>query len=347
MAEAIPVIIDKDKLKSELAVFLSVARTSKEVKEKFGLAEKDLRSLVKEIPDHDYYIHRTNGDLLYVVVSRESERVPKPKVWTPRIHKKQPLIWVQMPDDVSWDRLIIIPLADLHYGSFHCDEKLLNQRIREIEMRENAFAIIEGDLIENALDDSPGGAIYDQKMRPQEQVNRIIDKLLPIAHKILWATPGNHEDRTKKRCDLNPMRFICQMLKIPYFEEPLFANILWKGNVFTFYCLHGSTNAQTEGGKMNRAAAPMKFIDFTMFVVMGHVHDKTTNKTLRICRERKFDADGNLISFDLVERKQYVVICPSFYGYFGSYAAKRPFSPGSRGKIVMTLFANGDYHVPA
>jgi hypothetical protein len=76
-----------------------------------------------------------------------------------------------------------------------------------------------------------------------------------------------------------------------------------------------------------------------MFTVMAHVHDATTNTTVRICRDRK--------NFKLLEKKQYVLICPAFLSYFGSYASKHLYEPGAQGTINCELFANGDYHLRA
>lgn len=330
--------------------FFNTARTAKEIQKHLNLDEANLKQIVKNIPDYDLFVHRNaSGQLIYILSKQIiTELKLKPKIWIYRLQPEgQPYVWIQFPDDVPWDRIIIIPLNDVHYGSFHCDEKLLTRRIKEIELRENCFTIIPGDLVENALPDSPGGAIFEQKIRPETQIEKIETKLAPIAHKILSALGGNHEGRSEKRCDLNPMKDICKALKVPYFKEPYFMNISWKGYVFTFYIQHGSTNAQTEGGKINKANVPSKFIDFTMFLIMAHVHDKGVNKMIRICRERQIDENGKITNFDLVEKKYYVITLASLYGYHGSYAAKRPYIPGSKEKVVISLFANGDYHVPA
>lgn len=330
--------------------FFTSARTAKEIQERFDLGEASFKQIVKNIPDYDLFAHRdVNRQLIYILSKQIiTELKLKPKIWIYRLQPQgQPYLWVQFPDDVSWDRIIIIPLSDVHYGSFHCDEKLLTRRLKEIELRDNCFTFIPGDLIENALPDSPGGAIFDQKIRPEAQIDKIKIKLAPIAHKILSALGGNHEGRSEKRCDINPMSIICNDLRVPCFNEPFFMNISWKGYIFTFYIQHGSTNAQTEGGKIGKANVPSKFIDFTMFLIMAHVHDKGVNKMVRICRERQIDKEGKIISFDLIEKKHYVITLSSLYGYHGSYAAKKPYVPGSKEKVVISLFANGDYHVPA
>lgn len=329
--------------------FFSIGRTPKEIEQTLGMNEPAFLDFIKkELPEVDLFIHRNfDNQPLYVLLEKRENLELKVRIWQYRIQPDgQPYLWIQFPDDLRWDRIVVLPGADAHFGSASHDRVAFNKWLGEIKRKENTFGIIPGDALENALPDSPGGAIFDQVMRPRDQIEQFTEKIRPIAHKILWAQAGNHEARSKKRCDLDPLFYICKDLGIPYFEEPVFVNILWKGCIFSFYCQHGSTSAQTEGGKVNKAAGPLKFIDFVMFLVMAHVHDKTTNKTLKICRKRVFDEKGGIIETELLEKKQYVVICPSFYGYFGSYASRRPFAPGSRKLVAMTIFANGDYHVP-
>jgi hypothetical protein len=116
----------------------------------------------------------------------------------------------------------------------------------------------------------------------------------------------------------------------------VFVDINWKGNVFTFHDQHGRAGGQTKGGKMNAAARPQEMQEHVMFTIMAHVHDGDVSRNTRICRNR--------VDFCLELKKQYIIICPSFFGYFGSYASKAGYKPGSYGSINCDLFANGDYH---
>jgi len=111
---------------------------------------------------------------------------------------------------------------------------------------------------------------------------------------------------------------------------------MWKGYVFTFHASHGRSGSQTKGGKINAAIKPQKMQEHVMFTVSAHVHDAMLNRTTRFCRDR--------VNFELVEKKQYVIICPSFMGYFDSYASKHGYEPGSYGAITCELYPNGDFH---
>jgi hypothetical protein len=247
----------------------------------------------------------------------------------------QPYMMVQIPSS-SDPKLKIVPLADVHYGASSAMVDKLREYVNWIADRDDTFCFLNGDMFENAHGDSCRGvAIYEQEVRPKTQLEELAHILAPIAHKILWAHPGNHEDRSRTR-DYDPLERLCELLHIPYSYEPIYVDILWRGNVFSFHAKHGNTSSQTKGGKMNAAMRPQKFQDFTMFTVMSHVHDGDASRNVRICRDRE--------NFRLVQRKQYTVITPSFFGYFGSYASKAGYEPGSYGAINMELFANGDYH---
>lgn len=328
--------------------FLSRGRTAIELSKEFGIPLERVPEILKQRTPKEFELFFTRNDfnqLIFLLLNKPKKRELKHKIWLPAIHKdeRKPYLWIQLPDNLSWKKITIAPLYDIHYGAEGCDEKKFDEYIDWIAKTDNVFCILGGDNLENALADSPGGAIFEQMMRPQKQVTQFEEKIAPIAHKILWALPGGHEERSKKRSDIDPLYFICRNLGIPYYNQPIFADILWNGYVFSFYCHHGVTNSRTEGGKLNAASRPLAYTEFTMFYIMGHVHDEVTNPSIRICRERKFDESGNLVELRLVEKEQYVVIAPAFYKYWGTYAARSGYFPPSRGSVACILYANGNY----
>ncbi len=282
----------------------------------------------------------------------EQRNVPAGRQWGLwKAKNHQPYMWAQFPRSFPHNRLQIVPLSDVHYGARAHNLKRFQQYIDWIAANDNVFTFLNGDIIENAIDGSVGGAVYESIMTPEEQIwgsddeqhAGIINLLRPIAHKILWAQPGNHEWRTWKKTNIDPTRIVCGELKIPYFSEPVYADILAWGHRYTFFCHHGTTGSQTKGGKLNAAARPTEFQEAVDFVVMGHVHDSMANPTTRIVRRRTLDSNGRVTDFALEERAQYVVICPSFHGYFGNYGARAGFAPGSWGSVNCSLFSDGTY----
>jgi hypothetical protein len=327
----------KPKAKKSLAQFLT---SGKRVFEIEGYFEKPLAEVLSDIPE-GYELFQTvdtHHNTIYVLIPEvPTDYVLKDKIWTYRWQPDgQPYLWIQMPDS-SCKKLKVVPIADLHEGNQACNIEKFREWVNWIASRDDVFAFINGDLFENAHGDSNRGvAIYEQTTRPRGQLDEMVHILAPIAHKILWAIPGNHEDRSRVR-DYDPLEWLCDKLQIPYSYEPIYVDVLWKGFVFDFFCQHGNTGSQTKGGKINSATRPQKFQEHVCFTVMAHVHDATTNTTVRIVRDRK--------TFKLLEKKQYVLICPAFLSYFGSYASKHLYEPGAQGTINCELFANGDYHL--
>jgi len=347
-----------NKLKTDpasLAKFLSQPRTVKEVARRLknsGLTVNDVRKL--EIPAGTALFEQKDphDNSVFVAIAQPQPQVLTPREWSYWVNPENfPYIWIQFPLDCKLRRLKIVPLSDVHYGAKACNVERFVEYLGWIQKSREVFTFLNGDIIENAIDGSIGGAVYESVLTPDEQLYGkadgsalgIIDLLRPVAHKILWAHPGNHEWRTKKKTDIDLLKIICRELDIPYFDEPIYADVLAWGQRFTFFCQHGKTGSGTKGGKMNAAAKPGEFQEAVDFMVMGHVHDSMANPITRIVRKREYDENGQLVSFKLVERPQYTVICPSFYDYFKSYAAQAGYSPGSWGTVSCTLFQDGTY----
>lgn len=239
----------------------------------------------------------------------------------------------------------IFPFSDVHWGHRRCDKGNFLRDVKKVGEYPNRFAFLNGDNMENSLGDSATGAAWaEQDANPREQIKQLLAVFRPIAHKILVARPGNHEDRTEKKAIINPLEVLCDALHIPYFRGPSNMEIVWKGYRWTFFMKHGTGASNTPGGKLNSVGRDRGYNDFRNFFIMGHVHDEMTHKVVRALRRREFDGD-KLSRFWVEYLKEYKIICPSYLLYSGTYAEDMGLSPGSRNTIVIRLFANGDYHV--
>ncbi|RMD59877.1 hypothetical protein D6821_00135 [Candidatus Parcubacteria bacterium] len=329
---------------------MSRGRTLAEICEEFNLSPERVLAYLKShtvLNGHELFVHRNNSqEQIYVYAPRnnQADKLPN-RIWRFRMHPNLPYIWIAFPDDLTFRKIILAPVSDAHYGALAHMSKEFDEYLEWIKNSDNVFGFLTGDEMENTHQDFPPGGVFEQSIRPRKQLIQLREKLRPLAHKILFGIPGNHEWRSAKKADIDPLWVICDSLGIPYFDEPVYVDILWNGYVFTMFCQHGGGNAITKGGKLNRALRPLEFQEHVMFNIMGHVHDSILDETPCICRERKFDKDGKLVSFRLVHRKQYTVICPSFMKFFGSYAARAGYSPPSFGITVCEIYPNGDYNI--
>ena len=329
------------KVKS-LESFLVKGRTLKEITEYFAVDEKEAEKMLKKVPV-GFELFKTLNSFhqhIYILLPKISKEIKvKSKVWKFVTQPDgQPYMWINLPKN-GFSKIKVAPIADLHYGAKEFKKEKFAEYVNWIKQNDNVFCFLAGDIFENCSGESNRGvSIFDQVLTPTQQREDVMRLLAPIAHKILWAVPGNHENRSRKY-DFDPLEYVCNKLDIPYFQEPVYVDVIWNDYVFTFFCQHGKSGSLTEGGKLNAAARPLEFQEHVHFTIMAHVHDAKTIRPTRIVRDR--------VNFKLIEKKQYVVICPAFLDYFGSYAARAVYKPGAWGTVTCEIYRNGDYHASA
>ena len=94
-------------------------------------------------------------------------------------------------------------IADLHVGALEFLEKEWHD-FRENVLAEGAYLIIAGDMMNNTTRSSVSN-IFDETMRPREQKRWLANELEPFRDRILCATDGNHERRSERDVDDNPL----------------------------------------------------------------------------------------------------------------------------------------------
>ena len=329
----------------EFQKFLLFARTKEEIFKQFG---EDGETLLGEhYPGLNLFKQINNyGKEIFILLPEinQDEIKVKPREW--QFHHSestdgnfaQPYQLVQLPDsmfDNPEQEVIIAPLYDVHYGHFACKHSKLLSYLRWIEETPNILTFIGGDLIENALENDKG-MTYSQEFPPNTQINDICKMLAPIANKVLFMLPGNHERRTEKRAGIDPTKIIANTLDIPCFSGPVYCSILGANYKWKMYVMHGNTFSQTKGGKLNSAGKPKNFIDFVNFIVSGHCHDSITNPETCIVEDPE--------RCRLVYKTQWTVIAPSFLHWENSYAYQAGWPPPSKGGIALRIFKNGGYN---
>ena len=316
--------------------FLIKARTEKEIVSAF---ENGMELLKKNYDGLNLFTQRNQyNELVYILLpepAKEIEILPRAYQFhrgTSDTGEDQPYLLIKLPD--FKDKLVIAPLFDVHYGhSTHNFEKFMSY-IRWIKETPNVYAILGGDMMENALDDGRGMS-YDQSENPQTQLNRLTEILSTIAHKILVSVPGNHEQRTKKHTGIDVAQVLAERLKVPYFNGPVTMSILANTYKWTFYVFHGYGNSQTKGGKMNIASRPKNWTGLVHFFVSGHTHDCIAESETAIMEDP--------INCRIMLVKQWTVVASAFLGWYGSYAYEAGYKPPAQGGVSMELLANGGY----
>jgi transposase len=337
---------NNDKIDAEAWLdFFSGSKTTREAAEHFKVSHLKVKKKLKQIiPDYKLYKHNDIlGERLYVYLPEFKDSLSKSKIWSYVMEKTgKPGVAINLPSDVGWrkktrkkhrkEKIRIVPISDVWLKHPRHDGANFEERLNWIARESHVFAILNGDI----LYPQPFGSKKERGKNFAKVVEELRVKLSPISHKILWAQAGCFEEKYERTDELfDPIEYLCNEWDIPYFKTPCYNIISWKKHLFYFYCIHGRSVAQKRGSKLNAAVRPLEFTEFTHFFVMSHIKDNITKKIRRVRR--------GLV--DLILKKQYVAICPSFVKYDESREARWGYVPPSRGQLNFVLYANGDYHL--
>ena len=234
----------------------------------------------------------------------------------------------------------VYPIADVHLGAReHMADAWKEFRTMVLE-DPDAYLILAGDLLNNSTRNSVSN-IFEETMRPREQKRLMTEMLMPLRDKILCAIPGNHEGRSGKDADDDPIYDICAKLDIEdlYRENLAFLKIRMgdlKGDgernpTYMFVVSHGAGGGQLTGASVNRSERFGYAIDGADVLVVGHSHKPFVSPPFKI----KIDPYNNKVS-----TRPFRVVCASSWLEYGSYAARKMLLPSGYVSEVITLGGN-------
>lgn len=180
----------------------------------------------------------------------------------------------------EFKELLVVPIADAHYGNPLFSEIHFTRLLEYILAHDNCYAVCIGDLCDAVLASSVGN-IYEQKVTPQQQRDKMIEWLLPIKDRILGCCGGNHEARIYKATGMDITKDIATSLHIPYRQEGIMLKVsfgsgnehhLDKPYTYFLYCNHGYGGARTKAAKAVKVERLATFIHADCYL-MAHDHD--------------------------------------------------------------------------
>lgn len=186
------------------------------------------------------------------------------------------IIKVDLPKEMENVELHIF--GDIHIGSNKCQYQELKQRIEYVRTKENARAIVLGDLINNSTKNSVGD-VYGEGLSPMEQIKLATELFAPIKEKIIGIVSGNHERRTYRMDGIDLIHFFAAELGISEMYDYAAILLLVRygshssgKNCTAIYCTHGDgTSGATVGGKANGLQKRGNVVDADVFIT-GHTH---------------------------------------------------------------------------
>lgn len=249
---------------------------------------------------------------------------------------------------ISLDRgitdLVIHTGADWHVGDMFCREKEIDQMLREVQTHDNHYLILDGDLANNATKSSVSDG-YAEKLTPQQQLERIEQKLEPVKDKILLWVPGNHEYRTYKESGIDISKVAAMQLGILdrycatggllflRFGQETKGRPESNGSgkvrqiCYTIYANHGSGGGRKEGAKAVRLADMASIVDADIYI---HAHTHLP----MIMKEAFYRTDARNSTYAKVD-KLFVNTASSLD--YGGYGEMYEFKPSSRTSPVLSL----------
>ncbi len=236
---------------------------------------------------------------------------------------------IQFSYPETWENIELYALNDLHIGDPKTDIKLFQQFVKHIKEKENRLVVCVGDLLNNALKSSVSN-VYNETMNPSEQRKWLAVELEPIKNRILCMVSGNHEYRTVKEADMDPVEWLTDKLGIEnYSEEAMALKINFgkdkrhcKEVSYTIYITHGCGGGKRPGSSLNNIELLAMGIENVDIVIIGHVHKRIGYKF----SVQSFDNYNNLVT-----QKEKLCVVSSAWQEYGGYAARKMLTPGVRG----------------
>ena len=246
-----------------------------------------------------------------------------------------------IPDTQAIFRLLppedarVYVLGDCHIGASDCDMKGLQAFLDKVRDEDNAYLVMVGDIIQNSLKSSVGSVYIDQIAPPSEQKQMAHQMLYAVKDKILCAVGGNHEARSLKEVDDDPLYDVfCTMgIQSVYRRDMAFLRVKLGDNtncVFSFLAMHGKSET-----KQKYFSYAIEGIDI---YCTGHVHTGKVTKPAKLV----FTKAGKVKMQDMVH-----IVGTSWLDYSKcGYAATSQYMPQKTGDpacVVLTYRGTHKY----
>lgn len=233
--------------------------------------------------------------------------------------------------------LKIYAVADLHVGSAEFMERVWLDFQARLQHEPDSRLIIVGDMMNNALKNSVSN-VYAEKMRPREQKAWLLKQLCPVRDQILCITPGNHEDRSAKEADENPLYDVaCKLDLEDVYRECACFLILRFGDkygdgtrnpTYTVCATHGTGGGILTGAAVNRNERFAYAIDGLDLLVVAHSHKAWVTQPGKLV----IDPQNNRVSI-----KPFKVAVATSWQEYGGYALKKQLLPAAHAEQEIIL----------
>ena len=221
----------------------------------------------------------------------------------------------------------IYPIGDLHLGSIGCHEKEWGEFVSFISNEPDSYIVVVGDMFDNAIRNSIANPYdADFRYRPLEAKNLLSEYLKPISEKVLCGVRGNHENRSVKEVDSDPLYDVfCRLnieeryragtafLYLQIGERPNGNRGIRPNQAYRIVVTHGTGGGKYPGAAINNQQRFGMVVDCDALIT-GHTHAPSITKPSRIV----FDP----VQKEVTTQPFACVQCASWLAYSGYPLAK-------------------------
>lgn len=235
--------------------------------------------------------------------------------------------------EIPFSKFYVIPLADFHLGASACARDVIQGYLDWIKERENAYTILNGDLINGATKSSTP-ELFDDLVRPDDAYAVVRTMLMPIKDKILMITRGGHEEHIYRSVGTDYMaRLAYDLGDVPYRPDGGMVIVYTprrEGDdhrvAFRFYATHGWGGARTIGAKVKKVEELAIAVDADVYI-LSHDHTQNIHRFNQLAPSKKHDRQKAL---RLIPHRKLLVNTGGFLNYDG-YVARKGYPPQDMG----------------
>lgn len=235
----------------------------------------------------------------------------------------------------KFKEVIIVPVSDVHYGNPMFSKRHLEKTIEFINSAPNIYTILNGDLAECVIKTSKGD-LSSQKARVDEQFQYIRDVFMPIKHRILGITQGNHERRIDEAVTVDLCKMWADAWGCPYGREELLIKVSFGSGSYRnaktsysyyVYATHGYGGARTKGAKNVKVERSSHQVHADVYI-MSHDHDASIQEgAYLIPHPRTYINKENGFKCGTMHSTDKKLVKTGAYLKRGGYAARGGYDP--------------------
>lgn len=227
---------------------------------------------------------------------------------------------VVVEKEISTPCFYVVPLADFHIGSKAFAMDVARGYIDWIKERDNAYTILNGDMMNCAVKSSVS-ELYEDLIRPDDAYKIVRELLMPIKDKVLMVTRGNHEGNIYKSVGVDfTARLAYDLGDVPYRPNGGMVIVYTPRNIgnttrtrvaFRFYATHGWGGARTIGAKVKKVEELVMAVDADVYI-LSHDHTQNVRRINQKVPSGRHDRNGVM---KLIPHRKLLVNTGGFLEY--------------------------------